>query len=166
MIKAYPKRVVLTDSQGMVLTYNDMANRVNLICVALQKEHIAGVVGVFQSPTPDFICTILAILRMGFTYVPLDLRAGTARLASIVAECQPAGIVIDPFIKGELSALGSYAVAIDISALPSPSSKQFEIKAEPDTIAAMIFTSGSTGIPKGICLSHASLRNNLELANH
>ena len=166
MIKAYPKQVALTDSQGMVLTYDDMANRVNSICVALQEEHIAGVVGVFQSPTPDFICTILAILRMGLTYVPLDLRAGTARLASIVAECQPAGIVIDPSTKGELSALGSCAVIIDISALPSSSSKQFEIKAEPDTIAAVIYTSGSTGIPKGICLSHASLRNNLELATH
>ena len=166
MIKAYPNRVALTDSKGTVLTYNNMTNRVNSISAALQKESMTGIVGVFQSPTPDFVCTILAILRMGLTYVPLDLRAGTARLASIVAECQPAGIIIDPSTKGELSALSSHAVVIDISALPSSSSRHFQIKAEPDATAAVIFTSGSTGTPKGICLSHASLRNNLELATH
>lgn len=165
MITAYPNRAALTDSKGIVLTYTDMADHVSSISAALQKEFVSGVVGVFQSPTPDFVCTILAILRMGLTYVPLDLRAGTARLASIVAECQPAGIVIDPSTEGELPALNSHAVVIDVSALPS-SSKQVEIKAEPDAIAAVIFTSGSTGTPKGICLSHASLRNNLELATH
>lgn len=166
MTKAYPNRVALTDSKGTVLTYNNMTDRVNSISAALQKESITGIVGVFQSPTPDFVCTILAILRMGLTYVPLDLRAGTARLASIVAECQPAGIIIDPSTIGELSALCSHAVVIDISTLPASSSRHFQIKAEPDAIAAVIFTSGSTGTPKGICLSHASLRNNLELATH
>ena len=164
MIKAYPCRVALTDSKGKVLTYNDMANRVNSISTALQKDSITGIVGVFQSPSPDFVCSILAIWRMGLTYVPLDLRAGTARLTSIVAECQPAGIIIDRSTKGELSALGSHAVVIDTSDLSSSSSRHFQIKAEPDAIATVIFTSGSTGTPKGICLSHASLRNNLELA--
>ena len=164
MIKAYPHRVALTDGKGMALTYNDMADRVNSISTALQKESITGVVGVFQSPTPDFVCSILAILRMGLTYVPLDLRAGIARLTSIIGECQPAGIIIDRSTKDELSALGSHAVVIEASCLSSLSSNHFQIKAEPDAIAAVIFTSGSTGTPKGICLSHASLRNNLELA--
>ena len=165
MIKSYPNRAALTDSKAIILTYKNMADRVNSISAALQKESVTGVIGVFQSPTPDFVCTILAILRMGLTYVPLDLRAGTARLAPIVAECQPAGIVIDPSTKGELPALNSHAVIIDVSALPS-SPRQIPIKAEPDATAAVIFTSGSTGTPKGICLSHASLRNNLELATH
>ena len=166
MIKAYPHRVALTDGKGTVLTYNDMANRVNSISTALRKESITGIVGVFQSPTPDFVCSILAILRMGFTYVPLDLRVGTARLTAIVAECQPAGIIIDHSTKGEVSALGSHAVIIDTSGLSSSTPGHLQIKAMPNAIAAVIFTSGSTGTPKGICLTHASLRNNLELATH
>lgn len=166
MIRAYPNLVALTDSKGIIWTYDDMASRVNAISVALQAKSVVGIVGVFQSPTPDFVCSILAILRTGLTYVPLDPRNGLDRLASIVAECQPASILVDSSTQAELSAKNIHALEIDISTLPLSSSIEVPIKSQSDAMAAVIFTSGSTGTPKGICLSHASLRNNLELATH
>ena len=166
MVKAYPNRVALTNSKGTVWAYNDMANRVNAISAALPAEPIDGIVGVFQSPTPDFVCSILAILRIGLTYVPLDPRAGTARLASIVAECKPTTIIVDPSTKDELTALNFHGIRVDVSTMSTTSYGNTQIKARPDAMAAVIYTSGSTGTPKGICLSHASLRNNLELATY
>ncbi|KAL8704420.1 MAG: hypothetical protein Q9201_002411 [Fulgogasparrea decipioides] len=166
MINTYPDLVALTDSRGLVWTYTAMGQRVDEICATLQAMSTTGIVGVFQSPTPDFVCSILAILKIGLTYVPLDPRAGTARLASIVAECEPVSIIVDRSTRSDLPALRSNGNIIDISAMLLSSSRDISIKALPDTTAAIIYTSGSTGTPKGICLSHASLRNNLELATH
>ncbi|KAL8726975.1 MAG: hypothetical protein Q9166_006338 [cf. Caloplaca sp. 2 TL-2023] len=163
-VNTYPTRVALTDSKGVVQTYSAMAQRVNQICAVLQASSVTGIVGVFQSPTPDFVCSILAILKIRLTYVPLDPRAGTARLASIVAECEPASILVDPSTKGEVAALRSHGLVIDISTLPFTAYGDIPISAQLGGTAAVIFTSGSTGTPKGICLTHGSLRNNLEVA--
>lgn len=164
MINTYPSRVALTDSKGLSQTYWTMSQRVNQICARLQADSITGIVGVFQSPTPDFVCSILAILKIGLTYVPLDPRAGYGRLASIVSECRPASIVVDAFTKGEVATISTQSLVIDVSSLPPTPYKDSPTTAQPDDTAAVIFTSGSTGTPKGICLTHASLRNNLELA--
>ncbi|KAI4158636.1 MAG: hypothetical protein L6R39_000491 [Caloplaca ligustica] len=164
MVKAYPSRVALTDSQGLCWTYTDMAQRIDGLCATLQAKRITGIVAVFQSPTPAFVCSILAILRIGLTYVPLDPRAGIPRLASIVSECSPVCIIVDPSTRGELVALGFDGIVVDVSAVSPTSSKAIPIIAQSDAMAAVIYTSGSTGTPKGICLSHSSLRNNLEVA--
>ncbi|KAL8974897.1 MAG: hypothetical protein Q9197_000866 [Variospora fuerteventurae] len=164
MVNAYPSRVALTNGEDVCWTYTDMAQRIDGLCVALQAKHVAGVVGVFQSPTPAFVCSILAIMRIGLTYVPLDPRVGIARLASIVAECNPSGIIVDQSTCGEVVALNFDGIVIDVSVVSATSSKAGPIIARSDTVAAVIYTSGSTGIPKGICLSHSSLRNNLEVA--
>ncbi|KAL8848143.1 MAG: hypothetical protein Q9221_006829 [Calogaya cf. arnoldii] len=165
MVNTYPTRVALTDSKGLSQTYWTMSQRVNRICATLQANSVTGIVGVFQSPTPDFVCSILAIIRIGLTYVPLDPRAGSGRLASIVSECRPASIVVDASTKGEVATISTQSLVIDISSLPPiPPYKESPTTAQPDDTAAVIFTSGSTGTPKGICLTHASLRNNLELA--
>lgn len=166
MVEAYPYRVALTDSKATAWAYDEMANRINAIAAALQAEAVNDIVGVFQSPTPDFVCSILAILRIGLTYVPLDPRVGTARLASIIAECKPVSLIVDSSTRGDLSALDFRGIVVDISTVASSSFTKVPVKARPDTMAAVIYTSGSTGTPKGICLSHASLRNNLEVATH
>lgn len=164
MVNTYPARVALTDSKGLSQTYRTMSQRVNQICATLQANLITGIVGVFQSPTPDFVCSILAILKIGLTYVPLDPRAGLGRFAAIVSECRPASIIVDTFTKGEVATISTQSLVIDIGGLPPTPYKDSPTTAQPDDTAAVIFTSGSTGTPKGICLTHASLRNNLELA--
>lgn len=164
MANTYPTRVALTDSKGLSQTYRTMSQRVNQICATLQANSITGIVGVFQSPTPDFVCSVLAILKIGLTYVPLDPRAGLGRLAAIVSECRPASILVDTFTKGEVATISTQSLIIDIASLPPTPYKDSPATAQPDDTAAVIFTSGSTGTHKGICLTHASLRNNLELA--
>ncbi|KAL8749171.1 MAG: hypothetical protein Q9184_006913 [Pyrenodesmia sp. 2 TL-2023] len=157
MVKAYPTRVALTDGQGL-------SGPTRIWHSVSTAKQFTGIVAVFQTPTPAFVCSILAILRTGLTYVPLDPRAGIPRLASIITKCRPVGIVVDRATRGELVALGFDGIAVDVSAVSPTSPKAIPIIAQPDTTAAVIYTSGSTGVPKGICLSHSSLRNNLEVA--
>lgn len=170
MSTKYATKVALKDGQGHHgLTYSQLAARVNAIAAQLIGAQInGGIVGVMQASTLDFVCSILAIWKVGATYVALDPRlSSTDRLAAIVRECQPTCILVDSSTKELFGQLVSIAVQVDVSATPnSVTSSNIPTEAKATSAAAVLYTSGSTGTPKGISLSHASLRNNIELATH
>jgi hybrid polyketide synthase/nonribosomal peptide synthetase ACE1 len=81
-----------------------MGSRIEAIATALCGAGAGPdqVVAVFQDPTADWICSLLAILRVGATYVPLDLRNSVVRLASIVKVAKPVLIVSDACTTSKL----------------------------------------------------------------
>ncbi|PSR84131.1 hypothetical protein BD289DRAFT_453499 [Coniella lustricola] len=174
VIAQHPEDIALKDGHGHVLTYAELDRRVESIASALvenlstsssKQEH--AIVGVFQMPTADYICSLLAIHRAGAVYLPLDMRNGTARLASNVKLAQPAAILTDTETAKRINELelSPHVVTIDVSKQPAstpPGSTKIQSTASSDNPAYIIFTSGSTGEAKGIVVTHASLRANLE----
>lgn len=75
MVQSYASHIAIKDGAAKVLTYTQMASRVNAIAAALvaAKVVIGTKVAVLQEPTVDWICSLLAIFRVGAVYVPLDL---------------------------------------------------------------------------------------------
>ncbi|EKG11539.1 Beta-ketoacyl synthase [Macrophomina phaseolina MS6] len=161
MVGKYPGNVALKNGKGDEITYADMAARVNAIASEIQTR---GTIGVFQTPTTDFICSILAIWRIGATYVPLETRVGTSRLAAIVQECQPSCILVDSETCHLFSELNCSAPSVDVSTILNHAQPVPNNAGVFSNAAAVLYTSGSTGTPKGITLSHASFRNNSEIA--
>ncbi|KAF7125782.1 hypothetical protein CNMCM5793_002075 [Aspergillus hiratsukae] len=151
---------------GQRLTYREMMGRVNHICARLMmyRGSLAGAnVGVFQSPSVDWICSLLAILRLGAVYVPLDPKVATARLAAIVQDCQPRVILTDTANEATLrSMLPPSTEVVNISGLPATTTTAIPNASQPDHPAAVLYTSGTTGTPKGIVMQHTALRNHVE----
>ena len=72
-----------------------MDEQIDVIAASLmghlpKTEGMQPIVGVFLSPSSDFICLLLAIWRLGAVYIPLDLTAGAALLRAIVQVTHPA----------------------------------------------------------------------------
>ncbi|KAL8707331.1 MAG: hypothetical protein Q9220_007621 [cf. Caloplaca sp. 1 TL-2023] len=158
-------QVALMDGDGKVLTYSDMVSRIQTIAKAL-VDFGSGAdsrVLVFQQATTDWVCCMLAIMRCGATYVPLDLRNPLSRLAAIADDCQPSAVLVDGTSFSDAHQLNvPKAVIIDTSALPTGPSKWVSNTARADSTAAILYTSGSTGTPKGIMVTHSGLRNEIE----
>ncbi|GAB1314574.1 hypothetical protein MFIFM68171_04784 [Madurella fahalii] len=157
--------VALMDGLGNKLTYRAMISRVQAIAEQLL---IAGVgpgsrVLVFQQASADWICSLLAIMRVGGVYVPLDLRNPMARLAAQAAHCQPSAVLADDTTVNDAPEL-NVATVIDVSRIgPVPSAPAGVVNvAHPDSPAAILYTSGSTGTPKGIIIRHSGIRNEME----
>ncbi|KAI1174428.1 PKS-NRPS hybrid [Nemania sp. FL0916] len=163
IVSKFGSNIALRDPRTR-LTYVQMAERVNAIASNLLANKISegSRVGVFQNPTPDFFCSLLAILRIGAVFVPLELRLTPSRLAVMVADSNIDAIVYDKANQKDLSALGSGFQKVNVSLIPTKSTTTVPNKAEPESPAVILYTSGSTGKPKGIVLSHSSWRNQIQ----
>jgi len=170
MIQTHSHRPALKDGLGNDWTYAEMGARIDTIAAALQSAGAGPdqVVAVFQDPTADWICSLLAILRVGATYVPLDLRNSVARLSTIVNSAKPVLIVTDASTASKTKLIGAEQLReVNVSDLSQnvnnkPASSRPPNLARPDSTAIVLFTSGSTGKPKGVVIKHSNLRAECE----
>lgn len=159
------KDIALKDGHGTVLTYEAMADRIQVIAEGLKQANVGpgSRVLVYEDATADWPCSMLAIMRMGALYVPLDLRNPLPRLADVASSCHPDAILVDDTTATTVLQINvTQAEIVNVSELPSYTSASIPILAQPDSPAAILFTSGSTGKPKGIIVKHSGLRNEIE----
>ncbi|SCV25931.1 unnamed protein product [Fusarium fujikuroi] len=161
VVKNFGSKPALKDGANTALTYQAMGRRVDAIAESLVSEGVANgdVVGVFQAPGTDWICSMLAILRVGATYLPLDLRNSIHRLQNSVRIAKPGMLLVDSSTVDTLKSITTgNAEVMDISNIPHNTSAAHQVPAArgQDT-AVILFTSGSTGEPKGIKIKHSNL---------
>ncbi len=109
---------------------------------------------------------LLAVLKSGSCYVPLDPQHPRQRLTSILDECLPVAILSDtsvaPSFETGFNPVACPVIRMD-SALPSTEPVNTGLPAvSPDDLAYIIYTSGTTGKPKGVKIVHRALTNLLE----
>ena len=161
-----PDRTAI-EAGGASITYAGLAVRVEHLAARLAVRLTNGnrLVGVCLDRDIDMPAWLLAILRVGGAYLPLDPSQPAARLLHVVEDAGPALIVAS---RANLTALPPTSIPImtaevdETIALPAPA---FAI--QPDMLAYVIYTSGSTGRPKGVEIEHGALTALMEvMADH
>ena len=133
-------------------------------------------IGLLTDKSPEAIVAVMASLKAGCAYVPLDVGSPAQRLERIVRSGQPAALLVG----GPHAELGNELVARVpgplIGALDRPAAQRLQAPpaftsedagaqsaevldrvGRPDDLAHILFTSGSTGTPKGVMITHANV---------
>jgi hybrid polyketide synthase/nonribosomal peptide synthetase ACE1 len=162
MISRFGSQIALKSPRGQ-LTYAEMNARIHSIASSLKSNGLGNRsrVGVLQEPASDFYCSLLAILRVGAVFVPLELRLTTQRLVAIVEDSNIDAVVYDKANQKNVTALGIGFQKVNVSLIPTITTTVSN-EAQSESPAIILYTSGSTGRPKGISLSHASWRNQIQ----
>ncbi|MFG2526553.1 amino acid adenylation domain-containing protein [Streptomyces sp. NPDC048516] len=141
-------------SDAGVLTYGDLNERSRVLAERLVADGAGpGVpVGICVERTPDLLVGILATLRAGSCYVPLDPKYPAERLAFMVRDSGTHLLLTTPASRAGCPA-GPTVVVLDETVTTEPGEKPVPIV--PGDTAYIIYTSGSTGRPKGVAVHHS-----------
>ena len=167
----YPSKVAAS-CQGEKVTYKQLNDRVNNIahCLALDfKVGKGDLVGVFMQRSIEMLATLLAILKSGAAYLPLDSTCPEHRLLTLCDNARISILVIDHTTRTKTSLLGSdikTVISEDLEAEISSDSVDPQVPISPQDPAYVIYTSGSTGLPKGVLIPHRGLHNYLLWCAH
>ncbi|MBI3897896.1 MAG: amino acid adenylation domain-containing protein [Gammaproteobacteria bacterium] len=151
---------------GVRLTYAELNARANGLARRLRALGVAADdrVAVLLERSPAFIVSILAVLKAGAAYVPLDTQTPSARLHEIVSQCG-ARVLISSVVSNRLLPVLPAAVermVIErLDDLPADDVNLVAIT-HAHNLAYVIYTSGSTGKPKGVMIEHRALMNYIQ----
>ena len=121
-------------------------------------------VGVAASRTPAMVVTLLALLRMGAAYVPLDPSAPGSRWRALLQQTRPRLVLAGAqVLTARSTALPDGVVGLDWDTEPGAEVLAGEdlVHDDPTAPAYVLFTSGSTGTPKGVVVTHANVTHRL-----
>ena len=141
------------------LSYAELAARAQH-CAAYLHRHGVGHgdrVGLCLARGVAPVIAILACLRLGAAYVPLDPAYPQQRLWTIVGEAGLRCVLADPAGAAALTGAGADCIAMPQAAGAQADPSLPALAVDADTPAYVLYTSGSTGTPKGVVLPHRAL---------
>lgn len=138
-----------------VLTYAGLDRRSRSLAARLLQEGAGPekVVVVAVPPGVDLVVALLAVVRSGAAYLPLDPTYPRERLATICSDAGPALAVTSADSAGALPA-GVSQVRVDHVDAEGLAP---DVVVDPRSACYVVYTSGSTGTPKGVVVTHGSL---------
>ena len=126
-------------------------------------------VGIYLDRSPRMLVALLAVLKSGAAYVPLDPAYPQERISLMAEDAQLGLLITQSKLLASIPNSSLPTICVDEPAdtsiyLPSSRFGLANNAATPDSLAYVIYTSGSTGKPKGVQISHRSVVNLLKSA--
>ncbi|MGW2490906.1 amino acid adenylation domain-containing protein [Streptomyces sp. NPDC001606] len=142
---------------GEALTYRELDRRADRLARALRHRGVGPgqFVGLLLNRSPRLPVALLAVLKCGAAYVPLDPADPPRRRAALAARADVRLLLTEE----DVAALEDGSVPED-AAPDAPDTPEVP-EADPDAPAYLIHTSGSTGEPKGVVVTHRAVCNRL-----
>jgi amino acid adenylation domain-containing protein len=152
-------------SDGGRMSYRELNLRANRLAhfIARRRTGPGPLVGICLERSPEMIIGLLAILKSGAAYLPLDPAYPKERLAFLLDDAKPGLLITDrrlaealPLCPAEIICLDADRIAIRSEGADNPRNGAYR-----GSLAYVIYTSGSTGRPKGVMICHRALCNHL-----
>jgi amino acid adenylation domain-containing protein len=151
-----PERTAVTCGDT-ALTYAELRDRANSLAARLAALGVApeSLVAVCLERSVDMVVSLLAVLKAGAAYLPLDPAYPAERLAFMLDDAAPAALIARGESRDRLGAVVARLPFLTPEEGRESPALTARRAALPENLAYVIYTSGSTGRPKGVQVTHA-----------
>ncbi|HYO90249.1 MAG TPA: amino acid adenylation domain-containing protein, partial [Pyrinomonadaceae bacterium] len=150
------------------MSYGELDRRANQLARYLRTLGVGPdhVVGLYLERSPLMVVALLATLKAGGAYLPLDPGYPQERLAYMLEDAQVSVLLTTTEMKERLDLQVAHVVCLDADAnnFAEESEAPLSCEVQPNHLAYVIYTSGSTGRPKGVMITHRGAVNYLSWA--
>ncbi|OBK48731.1 hypothetical protein A5656_29400 [Mycobacterium gordonae] len=143
---------------GDSMTYRELDDVADRLAWLLAGHGVGPgkVVALLLPRSPRAIAAILAVLKTGATYLPIDPGLPASRIRFMLTDAAPVATITSGGTAGRIEEFAGLVIDVDhphlgqdpVAKLPVP---------KPEDIAYVIYTSGTTGVPKGVAIPHRSV---------
>ncbi|MEG3973583.1 amino acid adenylation domain-containing protein [Microcoleus sp. herbarium8] len=156
----HPEAVALT-FEGQHLTYRELNRKANQLARYLQKQGVGAevLVGLCADRSIDLIVGMLAVLKAGGAYLPLDPSYPRDRLNLMLEDAGVKVLLIQDKLIENFRDFSNLVIKCDRDweHIAKESTENLTNTVTADNLAYVIYTSGSTGKPKGVAVTHKSV---------
>ncbi|MEV5412748.1 amino acid adenylation domain-containing protein [Thermopolyspora sp. NPDC052614] len=149
--------------EGESLGYVELDRRAARLARRLRRMGAGPgtLVGVAVPRSAELVVSLLAVLKAGAAYVPLDTDLPQARLAYMIQDAAVQALLTRRDVLKRLPPTAAEPLCVDDLNLDADLDVDPDVVVDGEDLAYMIYTSGSTGRPKGVMNVHAAIRNRL-----
>ena len=146
--------------ENQKLTYRELNERANSLANYLRSKKIGrnDIVGIMVNRSLEMIISILAVLKSGACYIPIDPEYPQDRIEYMLNNSNAKLLLTFKKLENKVTFDNKLFVELDNELYNSNKDNLININ-EPDDLAYIIYTSGSTGKPKGVMLKHSNINN-------
>ncbi|MFZ1331810.1 MAG: amino acid adenylation domain-containing protein, partial [Flavobacteriales bacterium] len=158
-----PEAVALIDGTAN-LSYATLDDRSRRLATLLARSGAGPdkTVAICLDRSAELVISVLAILRSGAAYVPIDPNYPVDRISIMMEDAKPPVVITDRAHQNQFSSADVRVLLIDDLNLDTSVVFTGPSPATPNSLCYVLFTSGSTGRPKGVAMHHAPLINLIE----
>ena len=142
------------------LTYKELNEKANSLAYYLRNNGIGrnDIVGIMVNRSLEMIVSILAVLKSGACYIPIDPEYPQDRIEYMLSNSNAKMLLTFENLQNKVNFDNKLFVELNNN-LYNSHKKNLENINKPDDLSYIIYTSGSTGMPKGVMLTHKALSN-------
>ena len=164
VIKLFEKQVEQTPektaiiSNGQHLTYKELNEKANMLAREMMAKGVKqqDIVGIMLNRSPEMIIGLIAILKCGATYLPIDPEYPAERISYMLDNSETKIILVNSNTEKYTP---NNCEAIDVEKISAQSNENLNLNISEKSLAYLIYTSGSTGKPKGVMVTNQNLNN-------